>query len=86
MTPTAALRRVQIPLPEVSEQWEGVMVREVAARATVSPQSLPSAAFYTFVNTHQSLNCVAFTSDAACVAGATPQARRGEMGRPRCWC
>ena len=31
--------------------------------------SLPSCCFFTFFNTHQSLNCVAFSSDAAAVAG-----------------
>ena len=32
-------------------------------------ETLPSCAFFTFFNTHQSLNCVAMTSDAAVVAG-----------------
>ncbi|GAB4823536.1 hypothetical protein N2152v2_010582 [Parachlorella kessleri] len=59
----------EVPLPEVSEQWEGYLLREIGSRATLSSQALPSCAFYTFVNTHQSLNCVSFTSDAACVAG-----------------
>jgi hypothetical protein len=31
--------------------------------------TLPSCCFFTFFNTHQSLNCVAFTSDAEMVAG-----------------
>ena len=60
---------LQVPLPEVSEQWEGYLLREIGSRATLSSQALPSCAFYTFVNTHQSLNCAAFTSVAACVAG-----------------
>ncbi len=33
-------------------------------------EALPSCAFFTFFNTAQSLNCVAFTSDASIVAGA----------------
>jgi transcription initiation factor TFIID subunit 5 len=32
-------------------------------------EALPSCAFFTFFNTAQSLNCVAFTSDASIVAG-----------------
>ena len=43
---------------------------DVAGRAALSPEALPSVAFFTFVNTHQSLNAVAFSPDGGWVIGA----------------
>ena len=64
----AAFPDPQIPLPELPEERQAVLLAELEHRAVLSPQALPSAIFYTFINTHQSLNTVAFTSDAAVVA------------------
>ncbi len=35
----------------------------------LSTTALPSAIFYTFVNTHQSLNCVNFSGNSSMLAG-----------------
>ena len=60
---------VQIPLVGMSDELEADMMQCLEQRAALSPTALPSAAFYTFVNSHHTLNCVTTSSDAACVAG-----------------
>lgn len=60
---------VQIPLVGISDELEADMLQCLEQRAALSPTALPSAAFYTFVNSHHTLNCVTTSSDAACVAG-----------------
>ena len=45
--------------------------------AAPAAEALPSCAFFTFFNTHQSLTCATFTSDAAVVAGAAATAGNG---------
>ncbi|KAA6423212.1 hypothetical protein WJX79_007050 [Trebouxia sp. C0005] len=59
----------QIPLVGISDELEADMLQCLEQRAALSPTALPSAAFYTFVNSHHTLNCVTTSSDAACVAG-----------------
>ncbi|EFN55699.1 hypothetical protein CHLNCDRAFT_133982 [Chlorella variabilis] len=59
----------KFPLPPISDEQEGMLMQELQLRQQVSADSLPSCCFFTFFNTHQSLNCVAFSSDAAAVAG-----------------
>ena len=60
---------VQIPLVAISDELEAETMHSIENRATVDSTALPSAAFYTFVNSHHTLNCVTTTNDAACVAG-----------------
>ena len=43
--------------------------QDIEARMNVSPASLPSCCFFTFVNSKQTLTCTAFTKDAVRVAG-----------------
>lgn len=59
----------QIPLIPVSDELEAELMQSIENRAAITSTALPSAAFYTFVNSHHTLNCVTTTSDAACVAG-----------------
>ncbi|KAK9828987.1 hypothetical protein WJX72_003246 [[Myrmecia] bisecta] len=59
----------EIPLPEASEEMEAALLQDLENRAQLSSEALPSAAFFTFVNTHQSLNCATFSADGAFVAG-----------------
>lgn len=59
----------QIPLPAMPEGLEVDLLEDIANRADLSSAALPSAIFYTFVNTHQALNCVAFSSDGGLLAG-----------------
>lgn len=60
---------LQIPLLPVADELEAELMQSIENRAAVSSTALPSAAFYTFVNSHHSLNCVTTTDDAVCVAG-----------------
>ena len=60
---------LQIPLVGMADELEAQLLESLDKRATVSPAALPSAAFYTFVNSHHTLNCVTSSSDGACVAG-----------------
>ncbi|KAI3425901.1 hypothetical protein D9Q98_007874 [Chlorella vulgaris] len=59
----------QFPLPPLTDEQELMLTQELQLRQQVSDETLPSCCFFTFFNTHQSLNCVAFSSDAAVVAG-----------------
>lgn len=45
------------------------MMDDISHRTVVGPEALPSAVFFTFLNTHQSLNCMAFAMDGTLVAG-----------------
>ncbi len=59
-----------MPLPPMPEGLEAELLEDLESRVSLSDAALPSAVFYTFVNTHQSLNCVSFSSDGAMIAGA----------------
>lgn len=61
---------MQIPLPQMPEGLEADLLEDMANRADLGSAVLPSAIFYTFVNTHQSLNCVSFSHDGGLIAGA----------------
>ena len=60
---------VQVPLVGMSDELEAKLLESMDSRATLGPTALPSAAFYTFVNSHHSLNCITTSSDGSCVAG-----------------
>ena len=60
---------MQIPLPDLPEGLEADLLEDIANRADLSSAVLPSAIFYTFVNTHQTLNCVAFSGSGSMVVG-----------------
>lgn len=51
------------------EGLEAELLEDLENRVSLSDAASPSAVFYTFVNTHQSLNCVKFSSSGAMVAG-----------------
>lgn len=53
----------------MADELEAQLLESLDKRASVGPTALPSAAFYTFVNSHHTLNCVTSSSDGACVAG-----------------
>ena len=67
---------VQIPLVGVSEGLQAAMMEDISRRAVLDHESLPSALFFTFLNTHQTLNCIAFSPDGASVAGASADTDR----------
>lgn len=65
---------LQIPLVGMADELEAQLLESLDRRAAVGPTALPSAAFYTFVNSHHTLNCVTTSSDGACVAGQSAPA------------
>lgn len=60
---------LQIPLVGIADELEARLLEGLDNRVSVGPTALPSAVFYTFVNSHHTLNCVTSSSDGACVAG-----------------
>lgn len=64
--------KLQIPLVGMADELEAQLLDCLDKRAVVGRAALPSAAFYTFVNSHHTLNCVTSSSDGACVAGQSP--------------
>lgn len=67
-----ALPRVisRLPLPESDAgEASSTLQADLEARVEVSATALPSCAFFTLVNTAQSLNCAAFTTDSTQLIG-----------------
>lgn len=60
-----------IPLPSVLDTLHTRLLDDMRGAAAVGPDALPSAAFFTLINTHQSLNCAAFSPDTTTVAGVS---------------
>ena len=60
---------MQVPLPKRSEELLATQMADIRARVELSSDALPSAIFFTFVNTHQSLNCTTMAPDCTLVAG-----------------
>jgi transcription initiation factor TFIID subunit 5 len=58
------------------EGLEKELLEDMENQVDLSAMALPSAIFYTFVNTHHSLNCTNFTANGALLAG--------ELLRQRC--
>lgn len=61
---------LQLEVPELPKALEEDILEDIRNREDVSAAKLPSAIFYTFVNTHQTLNCAGFSRTGAYVAGA----------------
>ena len=59
-------------VPELPKGLEEQILEDIRNRDDISSANLPSAIFYTFVNTHQSLNCAGFSRTGAYVAGVKP--------------
>ena len=60
---------LQIPMLPLSDELQAAMMSSIDVRAELSPEDLPSAVLYTFVNTHKSLHCVTTSEDGTLVAG-----------------
>jgi transcription initiation factor TFIID subunit 5 len=56
-------------MPTMSEEVEKQVLEDFRKRARLGSNSLPSVSFYSFINTHNSLNCAAISGDGALVAG-----------------
>ncbi|GFQ06474.1 transcription initiation factor TFIID subunit 5 [Phtheirospermum japonicum] len=56
----------ELPLPE---EVEHSILEDLRNRVQLSSMTLPSVSFYTFINTHNSLNCASISHDGSMVAG-----------------
>lgn len=61
--------KAELPMPTMSEEVEKQVLEDFRKRARLGSNSLPSVSFYSFINTHNSLNCAAISGDGALVAG-----------------
>ncbi|MQL68586.1 hypothetical protein Taro_000811, partial [Colocasia esculenta] len=59
----------ELALPTVPLDVEQSILEDLRNRVQLSSLALPSVSFYTFINTHNSLNCSAISHDGALVAG-----------------
>ncbi|XVF89392.1 hypothetical protein PTKIN_Ptkin19aG0126700 [Pterospermum kingtungense] len=68
---TSAAPRVkpELTLPIMSTEVEQSILEDLRNRVQLSSSALPSVSFYTFVNTHNGLNCSAISHDGSLVAG-----------------
>ena len=57
------------PLPVIDVTTQTAMLADAAKRAKLSSTALPSIAFFTFLHSHESLNCVALSDDGSMVVG-----------------
>ena len=58
-------RAWQIPVAAL----EARLMEDMSHRAALGGKDLPSAIFFTFLNTHQTLTCMSFSGDGSCIAG-----------------
>jgi len=58
-----------IPIPPENETLEVKRLEDLRRRVALSSTSLPSICFFTFLNAHNSINCVDIARDASVVAG-----------------
>ncbi|PWA56488.1 TBP-associated factor 5 [Artemisia annua] len=67
----AAAPRVkpELALPTIPADVENSILEDLRNRVQLSNTTLPSACFYTFINTHNGLNCSTISHDGALVAG-----------------
>ncbi|KAL4181832.1 hypothetical protein AMTRI_Chr12g239440 [Amborella trichopoda] len=59
----------ELPLPVVPMEVEHSFLEDLRNRAQLGSSALPSVSFYTFINTHNSLNCASISRDGSLVAG-----------------
>ncbi|KAL8502211.1 hypothetical protein ACS0TY_021358 [Phlomoides rotata] len=59
----------ELALPVVPIEVEQSILEDLRNRVQLSSVALPSISFYTFLNTHDSLNCASISHDGSMVAG-----------------
>ncbi|GAB2252071.1 hypothetical protein Droror1_Dr00004918 [Drosera rotundifolia] len=59
----------ELPLPVMSAEVEVSILEDLRNRVQLSREALPSVSFYTFLNTHNGLNCASISHDGSLVAG-----------------
>ncbi|KAL3566072.1 hypothetical protein D5086_031487 [Populus alba] len=69
-TVSAAPRvKPELPLPVMPAEVEQSILEDLRNRVQLSSVTLPSVSFYTFINTHNGLNCSSISHDGSLVAG-----------------
>ncbi|XP_050220004.1 transcription initiation factor TFIID subunit 5 [Mercurialis annua] len=68
-TITAPRVKPELPLPVILTEVEQSILEDLRNRVQLSSAALPSVSFYTFINTHNSLNCSSISHDGSLVAG-----------------
>ncbi|KAK4718914.1 hypothetical protein R3W88_017252 [Solanum pinnatisectum] len=66
---TAPRVKPELALPAIPVEVELSILEDLRNRVQLSNASLPSVSFYTFVNTHNGLNCASISHDGSLVAG-----------------
>lgn len=59
----------ELTLPVMSTEVEHSILEDLRNRVQLSSIALPSVSFYTFINTHNGLNCSSISHDGSMVAG-----------------
>ncbi|XP_071737396.1 transcription initiation factor TFIID subunit 5-like [Rutidosis leptorrhynchoides] len=59
----------ELALPTVPTDVENSILEDLRNRVQLSNSTLPSVCFYTFINTHNGLNCSSISHDGSLVAG-----------------
>lgn len=68
-TPMAPRVKSELTLPVMPTEIEHSILEDLRNRVQLSSVALPSVSFYTFINTHNSLNCASISHDGSLVAG-----------------
>ncbi|KAJ4707789.1 Transcription initiation factor TFIID subunit 5 [Melia azedarach] len=67
--PTAPRVKPELALPVMPTEVEQSILEDLRNRVQLSSVALPSVSFYTFINTHNGLNCASISHDGSLVAG-----------------
>ncbi|PIN00738.1 hypothetical protein CDL12_26757 [Handroanthus impetiginosus] len=59
----------ELAFPAIPVEVEQSILEDLRNRVQLSSMGLPSVSFYTFINTHSSLNCASISHDGSMVAG-----------------
>ncbi|KZV57940.1 protein with unknown function [Dorcoceras hygrometricum] len=59
----------ELALPVIPPEVEHTILDDLRNRVQLSGGALPSISFYTFINTHDGLNCASISNDGSLVAG-----------------
>ncbi|XWS70494.1 hypothetical protein CRYUN_Cryun03dG0052800 [Craigia yunnanensis] len=68
-TSAAPQVKPELPLPVMPTEVEQSILEDLRNRVQLSSVALPSVSFYTFLNTHNGLNCSSISHDGSLVAG-----------------
>ncbi|KAH6806727.1 TBP-associated factor 5 [Perilla frutescens var. frutescens] len=66
---TAPRVKPELALPVIPVEVEQSILEDLRNRVQLNSMALPSISFYTFINTHDSLNCASISHDGSMVAG-----------------